>query len=69
VPKKRKLRDLNLPEKTGVTEADIRLSADTDGKEERSAASGENYEVACFIALRQFGKATTSLVYVLRYLQ
>ena len=41
MPKERKFRDLNLPEEIRVTEAGIRLSADPDGKEERSAASEE----------------------------
>jgi hypothetical protein len=45
-----------LAEKTGVTEAGIMLSADSDGKEKRSAASGKNYDFAYFLAVRKSGK-------------
>jgi hypothetical protein len=45
-----------LAEKIGVAEAGIMLYADTDGKEERSAASGKNYEFAYFLAVRKSGK-------------
>jgi len=40
-PKDIKLRMLNCPEEIRVTEAGIRLSAVTDGNEQRSEAAGE----------------------------
>jgi hypothetical protein len=60
----RKLRVLNLDEEIRVTEACIILSADSDGKEKRSALAGKNYEFARLFTMRKSGQEINIFVYV-----